>query len=297
MSDQLPPNPLSFQPPEPLTIALPSARSLFLKMKFGDTLLAKGTGFVVRSPSGPLLITNRHNVSGRSCETGQPISPTGGIPGRLEIMHHRRGALGQWVQRTEPVVADGRPLWFEHPRGAQVDVVALRLTQLCDVDLFPYPLTNRVEVRVAPADIVSVIGFPFGLGSGGFFAIWATGFVASEPEVDHNGLPLMLIDCRARQGQSGSAVVAYRRDTMVNQPNRSVSWFEGEVIHLLGIYSGRVNKDSDLGYVWKLRAIRDLIACIAIPTSFTTSVPPGGILTFEPTAEFTRGQTGSVSRS
>jgi hypothetical protein len=55
-------------------------------------------------------------------------------------------------------------------------------------------------ILVGSADAVSVVGFPFGLAGGGRFAIWATGFQATEPIADFGDLPVSLIDCRSRQG-------------------------------------------------------------------------------------------------
>lgn len=101
-----------------------------------------------------------------------------------------------------------KPRWVEHPTlGPKADFVALQLTDLNDVELYPYdPANPGPQIMVGPADPVSVIGFPFGLTAGGAFGVWATGFLASEPEVDFNNLPIQLIDCRTRQGQSGSPV-------------------------------------------------------------------------------------------
>jgi hypothetical protein len=50
---------------------------------------------------------------------------------------------------------------------------------------------------------MSLAGFPFGLAGAGSLAIWATGFIATEPEIDYNNQPTFLIDCLARPGQSG----------------------------------------------------------------------------------------------
>jgi len=36
--------------------------------------------------------------------------------------------------------------------------------------------------------------------------------------------------------------------------------FGGPVTNLLGVYSGRVNEQSDLGRVWKVQAVRDILA-------------------------------------
>jgi hypothetical protein len=44
------------------TVAQPSVMSLFLEMQFQGQTLGNGTGFVVTGKSGPLLITNWHNL-------------------------------------------------------------------------------------------------------------------------------------------------------------------------------------------------------------------------------------------
>lgn len=131
------------QPPQPqITIAEPSVKSLLLQMRFNGQVLGTGTGFVANAPRGPVLVTNRHNVTGRNQETGQPLSPTGGVPNEVVIMHNRANLLGQWVARTEPLHGNnGQPLWIEHAGlGARADFVALPLTQLNDVQLYPYDL-------------------------------------------------------------------------------------------------------------------------------------------------------------
>jgi hypothetical protein len=41
----------------------------------------------------------------------------------------------------------------------------------------------------------------------------------------------------------------------------SVSMFAGgELVRLVGVYSGRINAQSDLGFVWKAPVIRAIIA-------------------------------------
>jgi hypothetical protein len=106
---------------------------------------------------------------------------------------------------------------------------------------------------------VSVVGFPFGIAAGGGLPIWATGFIASEPQVDYEHLPIFLIDCRSRPGQSGSPVIAYRSGGAVTTGG-GVSVFTGSVFRLLGIYSGRINEQSDIGRVRKTTAIQELVA-------------------------------------
>lgn len=40
----------------------------------------------------------------------------------------------------------------------------------------------------------------------------------------------------------------------------STSLASGAMLRFLGIYSGRINKESDLGIVWKATAIAELVA-------------------------------------
>lgn len=247
-----------------MPIQLPSIKSLFLQLKLNGQNLASGTGFIANAPRGPMLITNRHNVTGLNNTTGQALSPNGHIPDEIVIVHNKAGQLGHWVSRNESLLNNGNPLWIEHPTlGATVDFVALPLTQLNDVQLYPYSLgVGDPEISISPSDNISVVGFPFGLKGGGALAIWATGFMATEPEIDQDNLPTFLIDCRARQGQSGSAVIAHRNGGSVAMADGSSAMFSGPVTRFLGIYSGRINEQSDLGIVWKASAIKQLVDSI-----------------------------------
>jgi hypothetical protein len=113
-------------------ISLPSAQSLLIELRFGGTFLATATAFVADSARGPVLLTNRHNVTGRNNDTNAPMSPTGGVPDELLVFHHVQNQLGVWVAQREPLYGrNGSPLWREHPTlGARMDAVALPLTQL-----------------------------------------------------------------------------------------------------------------------------------------------------------------------
>lgn len=244
-----------------MKIEKPSLQSLFLQMQYNDQPIASGTGFILESEIGPVLITNLHNLSGRHPTTGQPLSPTGAIPDEVLILHNRAGHLGQWIPIVERLIDNGKPIWNEHPSlGPDADFVALQLTNTQDIELYPYTLDeNQTKIMVKPADTISVVGFPFGIRSGGALAVWATGHIATEPDVDHDGKPIFLIDCRARQGQSGSAVIAHRAGGMVALEDGSSAIFNGPVTRFLGIYSGRINIESDLGIVWKAKVIKELI--------------------------------------
>ena len=147
--------------------------------------------------------------------------------------------------------------------GTKVDVAALRVTAPPDAQIFPIswrspiPLAQRVGI---PA---KVVGYPFGVRINEHLPVWATGHIASEPEVDVDGLPLMLIDCRTRRGHSGSPVLLhYPRGIMYPHEDGAASVSDADVSRLLGIYSGRISVGSDVGRVWKLSAVVDILqAC------------------------------------
>lgn len=245
-------------------IAEPSVQSLFLVARSNGRDLGTGTGFVIEHAGQPYLITNYHVAAGRDPGTGQPRHASGAVTQELAVLHLLPTTSGsiQWQARFEPVLdVHGDALWLEHPvHGRGVDVVALPLTQLAGVELHPYDLTGAAPALAAgPATGVSVIGFPFGLTAGGAFGIWTRGFIGSEPDVDYNDLPLMLIDARTREGQSGSPVILYVNGGMSAMADGSSAAFSGPVMNLLGVYSGRVNAESDIGLVWKVRAIRDIV--------------------------------------
>ena len=235
-------------------------------MKMNGHNLSTGTAFVVQSPCGPVLITNRHNVTGRHNITNELLCKQGHIPDEIIILHNRRGQLGKWIDRNELLLEDYNPLWIEHPTlGVKADFVALPLKNLDDVELYPYdiaPPSPDKAILVKPSDTVSVIGFPFGITGGGALGIWATGFMATEHDIDFGELPTFLVDCRARPGQSGSAVIAHRNTGMMKTESGKSFMSTGAVTRFMGIYSGRINDQSDLGIVWKASAIKELVDSI-----------------------------------
>lgn len=252
--------------PRRMQVAQPSVQSLFLVAMRGSLDLGTGTGFVVQRNDQPYLITNYHVAAGRHPSNGQPRHPTAGVPDTLRVLQLMPAQPGklQWEPRDERVLdpETDRALWFEHPlHGRKVDVVALPLRNTLGAHLRPYDLTGSAPaLQVGPGDGVSVVGFPFGITGGGAFAIWTRGFIASEPDVDLDDLPSFLIDARTRPGQSGSPVIAYSSGGARAMADGSTVVLGGPVTNLLGVYSGRVNEQSDLGLVWKVQAVRDIVA-------------------------------------
>ncbi len=252
----------------PSVLELLSLKSLFIEMYFDELKLSSGTAFLVANDreSHCALVTNRHNVTGRNQETNECMSASCAIPNYIVIHFHKGEELGKWLKVKLPLYRDdGTPFWIEDPiLGASADVVALNLNWGSDVTKIPYYMkTNldRDDLYVGPGDTVNVIGFPFGISTFGKFPVWATGFMAQELLLITNEKPVFLIDCRARKGQSGSPVVAYKpggyrqfKDGKIHSVMSGTPKWE-----FLGIYSGRVNNESDLGMVWHVSVIERIL--------------------------------------
>ena len=184
---------------------------------------------------------------------------TGAIPDSLLVWHNATSGLGEFVCVNVPLYEGDAPRWIEHPSYRDAaDVVAVPLTRNETVSLYPYHVSQFAHMHIEPGQALSVVGFPFGERTGASFAVWATGFVASEPEINHGGRPVFLIDCRARKGQSGSPVIRYRNGGGLITHDNGVE-VVSPVSQFLGIYSGRINEESDLGTVWKSYLVSELL--------------------------------------
>jgi trypsin-like peptidase len=241
-----------------------SYHSAYIDVRARGEHLSHATGFLCLTGKGPMLVTARHVVTGRDNETGDLLSKTGAVPDQISIRYVYPSVNGAFFDtRVEELLDNEKPRWRHHPElGPRMDCVALPLADTGRLRLMPYDfnwgLRADSQIVYGPSDPVSVVGYPFGQDAGGF-AIWATGFVASEPRVDYNDLPIMLIDCRSRPGQSGSPVILQRNSGMIFLENGSMVSDGRPRFRFLGVYSGRINSQSDIGIVWKASAVRQLL--------------------------------------
>lgn len=239
-----------------------SIRSLHIELLALGRSIGVATGIICKSNERNWLVTNWHVLSGRSPQTGQPQHPKGAIPDQVRIAHHST-KLGTWKLIDETLLDSSQePLWIEHPNGNEVDVAALPLTHL-DKEILLYDF----DLSLADTDLVpqvampvSIIGFPLGFSSAGAFPIWKTGHIASDPELDYQGIPAFLIDATTRLGMSGSPVVVRLFGGYATRSGTLVMASGSQRTRFLGLYSGRIHQDSEIGLVWRPRLISELIS-------------------------------------
>ena len=159
------------------------------------------------------------------------------------------------------------PTWLEHPtHGSAVDVVAVPIPEalaskytLFAINNFPFDTEYKEEV----ADDAFVVGYPFSDTTYLQLPIWKRASIASEPDVEIDQLPKLLIDTATRPGLSGSPVIMQRLGLhgMKGSKMTGKEVF-GRIRSFLGIYSGRIGSDelkAQLGIVWKAKVISEII--------------------------------------
>lgn len=252
----------------------------FVAMAYGQQRLSTGSGFFWRHGQKLFLVSNWHNFSGRNALTGDPMSPTGGIPDRVVLMTFKRTSeedeQGFFEISYIPIEvalcnsALEESTWVEHATwGRRADVAALDVTaQTSGTQAIG---VNELESDAVVDPIVAqdafVVGYPFGMISGAPAPIWKRGTIALDPNFDPEGLPKLLIDTATREGMSGSVVIS--RHTIVGKPVRrkngdmSKPFLFAQIDRVAGIYSGRHYPDlekAQLGIVWKRQTIEETVS-------------------------------------
>lgn len=210
--------------------------------------IATGTGFTCSNLDETWLITNRHVLLGRKPGTNEYADSKMRQPTQAAITWVEED-LSSKSMVIELFGADHSELWIEHPPLAhRLDLVAIMVPNgaFVDVDLAA-SLEENPEYTVTSGDPIVVIGFPFGLSAGiNGLPIMFSGIVASPPGILIDGQPRFLIDSRTRPGLSGAPVYYYPNAAAVRRGGSDES-FPSPVF--LGLYCGRINDKSDLGYV------------------------------------------------
>lgn len=228
-----------------------STQSLRVEIMALGNVISSATGFIVQRGSELFLITNWHVVTGYHADTGELLDKkTAAIPDALRVACHAKAALGTLIAVNAPLYAGGAPIWLEHPLGRAVDVVAVPLIVPSTVNPICLDLYYGADVRPVPAMPAAIIGYPFGWTSAGIWPIWKTGHIATDPAIDYNGRPAFLIDATTREGMSGSPVMARTTGGYLDSKGDFVV-SSRPVTKFLGIYSGRLPGDAEIGRVWR----------------------------------------------
>lgn len=242
-----------------------SVISLEVRILHDDLPIGTATGFVVEKNGKHYFLTNRHVVL--AC--GQDPRPTNVgawiCANKISIFHNSLRGLGQWLWVTEELCEPNRekitdehceanhtPRWIEHPglKGA-ADLVALPLAHSEGVQFYPLDIIKMSQPNIAlgPGDTITIVGFPLGLAQAAGLAIWKTGTIASDLDINYGGKPTFIVDTTSRSGMSGSPVYAVRNGSYSAGNNR-VATVIGNARKFLGVYAEQ-SEAAEIGRVWK----------------------------------------------
>jgi hypothetical protein len=251
--------------PDPISYA-----TVHLALFFGgQDLGVSGTGFVIRTRLGPVLVTALHNLTGREAG-GKCKHSEGALPNLVTI----KNFFGKLVESVplcrgdnDPNAHDAVPRFLRHDR-AEIDVGLLPLPALAGRhaanalhDSLWRPESYKGGIpTLGAASPCHIIGYPEGLTNelpnGGLLPLWKTGHLANDPDFDFTNEklgfvaePLCLVDATTRPGMSGAPVFAIETPGPLSQRRH----------RLVGIYSGRTSESSDLGLVWKPTVIHEIL--------------------------------------
>ncbi|WP_234363676.1 MULTISPECIES: serine protease [unclassified Streptomyces] len=258
-----------------------------------DTRLGTGTGFLIGVPGDYWLVTAWHVFSGRRSDDGTIMDAKDNFtPGyvRVHFAGEADGGFQSVVQKYDLYEDEFQhsPRW-RSPEDRRIDIAALHIGAVPEgvVEAFmpnTWPVLRDllpperraeqggdVDLPLRVTDKLFVLGFPFGDVGSWPFAVWTVAPVASEPLARWNKLPGFLLDSRTREGQSGAPVLMHIRPGEPVVVNGEVIMHVESVTALVGVYSGRIHKESDLGKVWTVDALFELVPEVAPPSWKPTS--------------------------
>lgn len=245
-----------------------SLTSILIEPYFNETKLGSATGFIIQKKTQQYLVTNWHVLTGIDPLTGTPMHAQGGLPNFLMIWHHIKSIHDNtidWFSIKVPLyesdeIYEEKKKWIEHPKGKQVDVVLLPLKPTPLIHIFGQQTQIQIhnfDMKLASVDMipipampVSIIGFLLGKTAGGVLPIWVTGFIASEPNVDIDGMPLLYVNATGRSGLSGAPVVLRLSGGYATSDGKFMIG-GGYQTKFIGINSGRICENSDVCRIWK----------------------------------------------
>lgn len=235
-----------------------SIQSLFLELYYKDTKLGTATGFVIRSETQNYLVTNYHVVTNKRPDNGEWLNPKIPIsPDMVKIQFLSKDTTENMIEIEERLLdKNGQPLWYENEIGNEkVDVVELPLKDTTGVEIFPvnYKTSAYDNVLKTPTERVFILGFPLGLRSDHDLPIWKSGLIASEPDFNQEGKPIIWIDAETFQGMSGAPVYFMSKGMVTLKDGKSAiisgpSKFMGVFSHKLPVY----------GALWKASYLKDI---------------------------------------
>lgn len=249
----------------------------------GQSPVSQGTGFYFarkkKDENILFLVTNYHVLTGSAPSEGKPP-----IGDRISFQFHRDADNPSDVKTINlPLFGNtGRPLWISSTDFPDADMSVIPLPTPtydgCAVHGISAEWATSGSLKVRPTSNVTLIGYPYGYyDTTNALPIWKTGNVASEPDIDFDGKPLIVVDISAFPGMSGAPAFAFAYGTYESTEGPTKV---GSARRFLGVYASmqmlkerryleefpqassvgiETEESLELGHIWKAKLIIETI--------------------------------------
>jgi hypothetical protein len=257
-------------------------------LKKGNEQVSQGTGFffLLKSEKGNTiyLITNVHVLTGHSPGIDKP--PIGDKI-TFQIRRSLENTQDVKIVTRDLYTTKGQPCWWVSKTTPEADLAVMALPAHLISDTRQMCIDSSLDttsLSIQPSSPINLIGYPYGYhDTHNNLPIWKTGSIASEPELNFNGLPLIVVDVSAYPGMSGAPVFSVAHGSYVSKNGDTVI---GSATRFLGVYAsmqmfnerkyleeyansenkyGITSSQSlQLGHVWKSSIIKEIISSIDV---------------------------------
>lgn len=236
-----------------------SVQSLYIETYKDATKLSSATGFIIKSKTQNYLVTNYHVITNKNPFSNKWLDKKNPIAPNKIVILHNADSLGSYIVKTEHLFdKSGNKLWYENKiKDDYVDVIELPLKDTLGIKTYPvnYKKSAYDEVQITPTDRVFILGFPRGVRSFPAFPVWKSGLIASEPDFDQEGKPIMWVDAITYPGMSGSPVY-FKSKQMVNLKSGRNAFVTGQS-KFMGVFS-HSHKLYIYGALWKASYLKKI---------------------------------------
>lgn len=254
----------------------------------GNELVSQGTGFYyvenVEGGQALFLVTNYHVLTGSAPSDQKPP-----IGDNISFQFHESAEETGKVRtlRLPLFTKSGKPLWITSSSFPEADLAVIPVVsgayKDCNVSCISAEWAKS-QMLLRPTTNVTLVGYPYGFfDTANALPIWKTGTIASEPAIDFEKKPLLLIDVAAFPGMSGSPVFAIASGIYEVADGSAVT--PGSVREFLGVYASmqmvgknkfleqlthgaqygiRDMESLQIGHVWKAKLVLETIKTVDI---------------------------------
>ncbi len=269
-----------------------------LTMRFQKMILSIGTGVIYQYENDYFIVTAWHNLAGLHAETLEPLNKNLAIPDNV-VVNLAVNIPGSNIFRysiTLPLVDESKSLFFIHQKNyPRIDVAVIPFnpelsemelstgekrerwlspimsiegvgkTEICPIQKYFIPNKAIIQKWLNSVEVTEELfipGYPHNIHDYYIQPVWKRATIASSVQQGWNQQPKFLIDSASKSGMSGSPVLYYSSNGVV-QIYGETYYFDHSITILAGIYVGRLGvkgeSDPQIGTVWNQSVIDEII--------------------------------------